>query len=210
MASIARPRVTKGERTRLRIVERAAVLFNTRGVAGASMADVSEAAGLEKGGVYNHFESKDELALAAFDYASGLVLDRIEDAVGRHVDGWSQLVAILNVYRDVVRKPFIPGGCPILNTAIEADDTNSGLRARARTALDRWRGFINAAIDRAVAEGDLRRSDAEAVSSMTIAAVEGGVMLARVYRDASHIERVAGELVRYLSTYRTSRAPETP
>jgi TetR/AcrR family transcriptional repressor of nem operon len=195
-------RVSKGERTRRRIVERAASLFNTRGVAGASMADVSEAAGLEKGGVYNHFESKDALALAAFDYAADLVLDRIAAAVAAHADGWSQLLALLDVYRTVVEKPFLPGGCPLLNTAVEADDTSPALRARARAALERWRGFITGAVASAVAGGDLRASDADAVATMTIAAIEGGVMLARVYRDGTHIERVATELTRYLQTYR--------
>jgi TetR/AcrR family transcriptional repressor of nem operon len=206
-ASSMRPRQTKGERTRRRIVEHAAVLFNTLGVAGASMADVSEAAGLEKGGVYNHFESKDALALAAFDYASGLVLERIEAAVAAHEDGWSQLLAILDVYRDVVRKPFIAGGCPLLNTAVESDDTSPALRSRARLALDRWRSVIVEAVDRAAAQGDLAAGDAEALSSMTIAAIEGGVMLARVYRDPAHIERVATELARYFTTYRSSHSP---
>jgi TetR/AcrR family transcriptional repressor of nem operon len=207
-ATAVRPRPTKGERTRRRIVEQAAVLFNTLGVAGASMADVSEASGLEKGGVYNHFESKDALALAAFDYASGLVLDRIEAAAAAHEDGWSQLLAILDVYRDVVRKPFIAGGCPLLNTAVEADDTSPALRARARLALDRWRSVIVAAVDRAAEQGDFRPGDAEALSSMTIASIEGGVMLARVYRDGAHIERVATELARYFATYRSTRQPE--
>ena len=98
----SRERATKGERTRRRIVERAAALFNTRGVAGASMSDVSEAAGLEKGGVYNHFESKDALALAAFDYASSLVLDRIDAAIATHEPGYPQLHALIDLYRGVV------------------------------------------------------------------------------------------------------------
>ena len=202
-----RARPTKGARTRRRIVERAAVLFNTRGVAGASMADVSDAAGLEKGGVYNHFASKDALALAAFDYAAGLVLDRIETTVAAHPDGWSQLLALLDVYRNVVEKPFLAGGCPLLNTAVEADDTSPALRARARGALERWRAVISAALARAVADGDVRPLDAEALATLMISAIEGGVMLARVYRDGAHIQRVASELVRYLETYRAARTP---
>ncbi len=171
------------------------------------MADVSEAAGLEKGGVYNHFESKDALALAAFDYAASLVLDRIDAAVAAHAgDGWAQLLAIVDVYRHVVEKPPIAGGCPLLNTAIEADDTSPALRARARGALDRWRTCITRAVDRAAASGDVSVADAEAIASMTIASIEGGVMLARVYRDGSHIARVATELTRYLETYRFTHA----
>jgi TetR/AcrR family transcriptional repressor of nem operon len=206
MPDTNRDRDTKGQRTRRRIVERAAVLFNTRGVAGASMADVSQSAGLEKGGVYNHFESKDELALAAFDYAAEIVLGRIERAERDHVAGWAQLHALVDVYRNVVTKPPLGGGCPLLNTAVEADDTHPALRERARAALDRWRASIVRAVDRAASDGDVAEVDAESLATMTIAAIEGGVMLARVYRDGAHIERVANELVRYFATYRVVRA----
>jgi TetR/AcrR family transcriptional repressor of nem operon len=54
------PATTKGERTRARIVATAAPLFNQRGYVGASMADLMAATGLEKGGIYRHFESKDD------------------------------------------------------------------------------------------------------------------------------------------------------
>ena len=60
---------TKGERTRQRIVELAAPVFNRQGYAGASLRDLIGATGLEKGGIYNHFGSKEQLALEAYDYA---------------------------------------------------------------------------------------------------------------------------------------------
>ena len=69
MAEKTKEFVTKGERTRQKIVETAAVLFNQRGFAGCSMGDIVEASGLEKGTLYGHFSTKEELALYAFDYA---------------------------------------------------------------------------------------------------------------------------------------------
>ena len=59
---------TKGDETRKRIVQRAASTFNVQGYAGTSMSDLMQATGLEKGGIYNHFTNKEELAIAAFDY----------------------------------------------------------------------------------------------------------------------------------------------
>ena len=56
--------MTKGELTRQRLVSEAAKLFNQRGYDGSSMLDVMEATGLEKGGIYRHFASMDELGLA--------------------------------------------------------------------------------------------------------------------------------------------------
>ena len=50
------------ERTRLMIVEPAAPVFNAKGYYGSSMRDLVEKTGFEKGGIYNHFGSKEDLA----------------------------------------------------------------------------------------------------------------------------------------------------
>lgn len=60
----------KAKETKEKIVKQAAELFNQQGYAGSSISDIMRATGLQKGGIYNHFHSKQELALAAFDFAS--------------------------------------------------------------------------------------------------------------------------------------------
>ncbi len=202
-------RLTKGERTRQRIVERAAVLFNTRGVAGASMADVSLATGLEKGGVYNHFETKDALALAAFDYAAGLVHARLEAAVAGATSALGRLHAIVDVYRSVAEKPFIAGGCPLMNTAIEADDTHPALRERARKAMEHWRRLIVRTVEDAIAAREIEPVDPASVASTAIATLEGAVMLSKLYRDPAHMHFAVEHLNAYfgaLAAPRTSRS----
>ena len=61
--------MTKGEQTRQRLVAEAAGLFNRQGYEGSSMQDIMQATGLQKGGIYRHFGTKEELAQEAFDYA---------------------------------------------------------------------------------------------------------------------------------------------
>ena len=189
---------SKGERTRQRIVERAAVLFNTRGAAGASMADVTLASGLEKGGVYNHFESKDALVLEAFDYAAGLVSARFDAAAARSNGPLERLKSVLDVYRQIALDPPLPGGCPLLNTAIEADDTNPILRDRVRKALSSWRRRIVVAVDQSVEAGELEPLDSKAFASTAVAALEGGIMLSGVFRDQRHIKAVVEHLHQWL------------
>src|ERR1700743_3353151 len=53
---------TRGEATRRRIVKQSAAVFNRRGYSGTSMSELMEATGLEKGGLYRHFASKEDLA----------------------------------------------------------------------------------------------------------------------------------------------------
>src|SRR5436190_7989125 len=112
--------VTKGEATREMILHEASRVFNQRGYFGTSMADIMQATGLEKGGIYNHFTSKDDLALQAFDYAMDLVREQYAAAIKGKFDAVDRLNAIVSVFQDMTGDtPMLPGGCPALNTAVE-------------------------------------------------------------------------------------------
>jgi TetR/AcrR family transcriptional regulator, transcriptional repressor for nem operon len=63
----------KGAQTRQRIIEQAAPLFNQGGMAGCTMQDILHATGLQKGGLYRHFSSKEELAVECLKYSLALV-----------------------------------------------------------------------------------------------------------------------------------------
>src|SRR5580693_231420 len=65
----------KGEQTRQEIIQKAAPIFNQKGFDGAALSDLMRATGLEKGGIYRHFDSKQELAAEAFDHAWKLAMD---------------------------------------------------------------------------------------------------------------------------------------
>jgi TetR/AcrR family transcriptional repressor of nem operon len=194
---------TKGARTRQRIIERAATLFNTRGVAAASMSDVTAACELERGGVYNHFASKEELSLAAFDYAAALVLKRLVDAAEAQRDPLRKLGAMIAVYRNVAQSPLLPGGCPLLNAAIEADDTNPVLRNRVRKAMNGWRALLVRALEEALAAKQLVPLDPQAFASIVIASLEGGIMLSSLYRDPTHMHAVVDHLQSWITSLET-------
>ncbi len=101
-----------------------------------------QATGLKKGGIYNHFKSKDELALEAFDYAASLLSQRIWSVVKTKRNAIERLQALVSSYLIYIDAPPIVGGCPILNTAIETDDTDSPLRDRALEAMNSSRSLI--------------------------------------------------------------------
>lgn len=193
--------MSKGDQTRERIVARAAPVFNQQGYAGASMADIMRATGLEKGGIYNHFASKDELALAAFDYAVGLISQRFEQALAGKRHAVERLHAITEVFSDTIINPPVPGGCPLMNTAIEADDTHPALRARACAAMDEWLGLVRRVVARGVERGELRPdADPEAVATHLTATLEGAIMISRLYGDQTYLRRTAAQVGWYIDT----------
>jgi TetR/AcrR family transcriptional repressor of nem operon len=193
--------MSKGEETRERILARSAQLFNRQGYFGASLADIMRETGLEKGGIYNHFSSKEQLALEAFDYAYGLVQQRIRQALAGKLNAIERLQAIVSVFQGIAEDPPVAGGCPILNTAIEADDANEVLRDRARAAMDDWRSTIQRIVNKGIERQEIRPGiNVDEVATIFITTLEGAIMLSNLYKDPIHMKRAADHIVRYIET----------
>src|SRR4051812_24829013 len=169
---------TKGLKTRQRIVEMAAPVFNRQGFAGASMRDLISATGLEKGGIYNHFGSKEQLALEAYDFAMSVVTGALARSQDNATDAPDRLVRLIRAFALSATKPAIDGGCPIMNTAIEADDGHPELRDRARYSMTQWHRLIGRIVKDGKAEGTLRDDiDPYALASILTSSLEGALML---------------------------------
>jgi TetR/AcrR family transcriptional repressor of nem operon len=202
---------TKGERTRQHVIEASAPLFNTRGYWGTSMSEVLDAVGLQKGGLYNHFASKDELALEALDHNAGTVGIGIADAIAPHRNAVDRLVAIIEYYRGFAHDPPFPGGCPTLNACTDADDTHPALKERALFWLHRLLDdtFV-AIVERGVERGELTKgTNPRAVASVLFAAIEGGLMTNQVTGDGSHMDHVCDHLLTYVRTLDTRTTDPT-
>jgi TetR/AcrR family transcriptional repressor of nem operon len=182
---------SKAERTRQFIIETTAGIFNTKGYAGTSLADLTEATGLTKGSIYGNFENKEEVALAVFDYN----LSRIKQAIQQHMvqatSNSEKLLVYAVVYGTFIRAPFLPGGCPILNTAIEADDTNNLLKDKAAKAILEWKKSITDVIKAGIKTGEfLETVEPERSALSIIALIEGGIMIARVTNNPTSLDKI--------------------
>jgi TetR/AcrR family transcriptional regulator, transcriptional repressor for nem operon len=190
---------SKGRKTRERIVAEAANLFNQRGFEGSSMSDVMAATGLEKGGIYRHFSSKEELAAEAFDYAWKSAFEtRIHDLekVPNSIEKLKHF--IMNFING---RPVVPGGCPVLNTAVEADDGNLLLRDRVRAAWREWRDYLAEIVAAGLKRKEIRPEvDAKQVATLIISSLEGALMIARLERNKETLLTAQSHLERYLDT----------
>lgn len=190
--------MSKGERTRQMIIEQSASLFNQKGYAGTALDDIMTATGLKKGGIYNHFSSKDDIALSAFDYAMERLNDFMSEAVAGIDSPLERLIVFIKSFAIYHDDEWIDGGCPILNTAIEQTDnkTNPALREKALSALKLWQHIIQRRLEKAISAGEARPdTDIQAFATLAISSLEGAVMLSRIYDDYSHLERVINHLL---------------
>lgn len=192
--------------TKAKIIEEAAHLFNQQGYAGASMADIMAATGLKKGGIYNHFESKDALAIAAFDFAVQQVRRRYSQALKGKRGAIARLTAILQTFSTSFDDGNAPlkGGCPLLNTAIDSDDTHPALRERTRQAMEEWRLLLCYIVQQGIDQGELQpASNPEAIALIFIATLEGAMMLAKLYGDRQPLQHAQAHLEQYIAALRS-------
>lgn len=193
--------MSKAQKTKEKILRQAAELFNKKGYAGASMSDLMRATGLQKGGLYNHFKSKNELALEAFDFAVDCIRQRFLEVIKAKNNCFEQLQALVSVYLSFIEEPPILGGCPILNTAIESDDAYPALRERAQQAMDKWRTLICQIIEQGIIEGEIAaKVEADVVATIIISTIEGSLMMSKLYGDAIYMQRANEHLNKYLES----------
>jgi TetR/AcrR family transcriptional repressor of nem operon len=184
--------MNKGERTKREIVRTAAPLFNQKGFEGTSLSDLMSATGLQKGGIYRHFASKEELAAEAFDYAWEKAVAGRLDGVSEVPDSVDRLKKMIGNFIDK-RAGLVAGGCPLLNAAIEADDGNAVLRERVKGAFRSWSDRITGLVSQGIKSREIvAKTDARALSRLIIGTLEGALMISRIEREdgALHSARV--------------------
>jgi TetR/AcrR family transcriptional regulator, transcriptional repressor for nem operon len=182
--------MSKAEQTRSFIIEKTAPIFNTKGYEGTSLNDMTAATGLTKGSIYGNFASKDEVALEVFDFNLQKVQNIIQSEMNKYQTAREKLMVYVDVYDNFLKHPFPIGGCPILNTATESDDTHPLLKKKAYLAIMNWKNRIVDLIETGIAAKEFKKStDAEAKALTIIAAIEGAVMITKLtgkinYRNA--------------------------
>jgi AcrR family transcriptional regulator len=194
--------VTKADKTRQHIIECTAPLFNQKGFDGTSLADLTEVTGLTKGALYGNFASKDEMALEAFRYS----IKRVKAMVRMELEGVSsykkQLQALLGFYSTYVFNPPIPGGCPLLNTAIDADDHHLSMRRVVAKELVSTIQFISDLIQKGIDAHEFKSTINPAeIAYVIFCSVEGALMFSRVERSREpmdiivrHCEKIVNQI----------------
>ncbi|KLT64260.1 transcriptional regulator [Pedobacter sp. BMA] len=193
--------MTKAEQTRNFIVEKTASIFNTKGYAGTSLNDITAATGLTKGSIYGNFANKDEVALAAFDYNFANNVSNIESEMSNKGTTKGKLLAYVSIYERFLFSGISIGGCPILNTATDADDTHPALRERAIKAILAWKKRIIALVDEGIISKEIDEAhDPEQIALTIIAMIEGGIMISRLTNKADYWSLIMDSLKKYINS----------
>ncbi len=179
----------KSEKTKKTIIEKSARLFNQKGYAGTSIQDIIKITGMSKGSIYgNNFHNKEEIALAVFSYNVNLLFADLWIMVAEKESARAKLYAFCAFHRQHYQKVLDYGGCPMLNVAIDSDDTHPALNKQVALSLKKWENNLMDIIALGISQKELKAdTDAFHFASLFISLIEGSIMLAKTHKDAKYI-----------------------
>ena len=177
---------SKSERTRRLIIEKVAPVFNKKGYAATTLSDLTAVTGLSKGSIYGNFKDKDEVALCAFEYNADFINKNLKANIGSAEICLEKLLAYPKTFRAIYKAVLVNGGCPILNTATDADDLNKKLHDAALKRIQRWKSTIIDLITKGMQLGEFKEgTDAAKIAEIAIALTEGGYAMAKATGEES-------------------------
>ena len=178
--------MTKAERTKKYIVEKAADLINRKGIAGTSLSDIMEATQLAKGGVYGNFESKDAICREAFNYLAEKQYNSIKQKLDEQPTAKLKLFALLEYYN--LRVIANSGGCHMLNFGTEADDTNPAIKQQVKKAMQKIESTIAGLVTLGINNKEFKKNfDATLFAAKAFSMIEGAVFVSRIQNNNRHL-----------------------
>lgn len=193
--------LTKAERTKQFILETAIPLYNEKGISGVNIDDILEATKLTKGCLYGHFENKEDLSAQVIDLSLKMVSEKIRAAVykGKTIKG--KIFAFLDFYKNPI-ETYVSGGCPIFNTAVEADDNYPFIKEKVAKVIRIGQQELTALLQEGINNGEFSKSlDPVVFAFKLVASVEGGIVMCRVMDTAKPMQGLVKSLKSELEQY---------
>lgn len=200
-------RSAKGAATRDQILDAAARLIHVQGYHCTSLDDVLRESGVGKGNFYYYFKSKEDLGYAIIDRVIDAFVKRtLEPAFAdTGANAIAQIHTLLDRVLEAQRQRNCVGGCVMGNLASELSDVHEGFRRRLAGIFGVWRESLAEAISRGQAAGRLRPDfDSTRLAQFLVAALEGAILMSKVTRDISVLEKGVAELKQHLTLYTTA------
>lgn len=185
--------------TRRAMILAAVQVLRERGADGLTVEEVLLRSGAPKGSVYYHFPGgRTELLDEALTYAGNTVSALLNRAA---IDGpESVLQEFIDIWRHVLTDSGYTAGCPVVAVAVSRTKSME-LADNARRFFAEWAAALTNAF---LAEG-MSESTARQLATMSIAAIEGAVVLCRAHRSIAPLEDALAQLRTLINCHRFAR-----
>jgi TetR/AcrR family transcriptional repressor of nem operon len=193
----------KGRATRDRIVTAAARIMFERGVAGTCLDSVKAVADVSSSQLYHYFVDKQALVLAVVEHQTEEIL-RGQERLLSDLDSIPALRAWRDRIVDHHRRLGFRGGCPIGSLGSELADNDSRAREEIAVGFRRWEDSIRRGLRAMHGRGELKQGAApDDLALATLAALQGGLLLAKIYRQVGPLEVALDTMIEHIRSWTT-------
>jgi len=177
------------------ILKEAGILFNTQGYKATSLSNITDATGYTKGAIYRHFNNKEMLEKETLSYLSGIMLGKMKVLIKKNHTAGDKLRSVLSFFESYTSEAPIKGGCPLLNVAIEADDSNPGLREVAAMTLKVLKDSLVHILDNGIKHHQIKPGiDKLHYATLIMASLEGAIMMSKLRGNNEDIQIIVKHL----------------
>ena len=181
--------VSKGERTRKKLVDATGDLLRRQGFHATGLSDIVAESGAPRGSLYFYFPGgKDELARAALDAAGAEWRARIGAAVAAAPDLDGAIAAIVKLLGDDLEASRFQNGCPVAAVALE--NTSKLVQETVAEHYAEWERTIALHL---VSTG-FAAAPAKQLAVVALSAIEGALLLCRVHKSRAPLTTVGAAL----------------
>jgi TetR/AcrR family transcriptional repressor of nem operon len=172
---------------REQLVEAAADCFQERGFNGIGVQEITRTAGVPKGSFYNHFPSKEALAVEVMNrYAVARRPDMLED---RTLAPAPRLRAHFRFLAEDLERFDFARGCLFGNFGAELSTQSAEVRGQVEAALENWTAKVAAVLEECRAAGALKSTlDSASLANVLVNAWEGAVLRSKVTRSRQSLD----------------------
>lgn len=176
---------------REQIIQSTCQLIEIQGYHATGIKQILAESEAPKGSLYYYFpDGKDELVEEAIDYTSKIIARRLQEGMDSHENATGAIPAFLRQLSQYVHESGYQAGGPITAVAMEAASTNERLNTACQRAYQQWQTIIETKL---LADGfPVTRS--RQLASVTIALIEGAIILSRTERTVTPLLNAAAEL----------------
>jgi len=184
-------RRSKGAKTRDKVLETAAQLFQQQGYAATSINQIISRSGQPKGSLYFHFPGgKQEIAMAAAAQSSELILVLINDIFTTSKTLLEAMTFVCTAFSSQLQDSEYRDGCPISPLTTSSKGEASPLRQSCAAAFEGW---LDAIKDGLVRHG-IAITECAALASLILSSVEGAILLSQARHNTEALEQLPASL----------------
>ena len=186
-----------------KIIYESMKLFSLKGFLSTSIQDIMKEAKTSKGGLYNHFRSKDDIFLAVLSEARKVWRERNLAGLDEIEKPVEKVKTLLRNYKDRYLKDreTFPGGCIFVTLSVELDDQKPFFSKELNEGFVRLKAMIKRLLDQGKGSGELRADvNTEAVTEMIFSGMLGASVIYGTEKSSDSLDNCINTLVNYLDS----------